>query len=167
MGALFNTILQWIQIIKRRADHPRIEYEVDVQFIGKHKDFYFVELLGYINNVGLIAFELKPKDLNFELFALTPQNEVEYIDFSPNDTGEKDLIKDDPKEGRIKFPKLLLKKRWLPWKTYVEPNVQQRYSYNTTVPTDCSFLLLRGIFDYHGDKKFFHKVEKMVKVPMG
>jgi len=165
MGDLFKTIVELAQIYRRREDHPRIEFEVDVRVIGIHKNFYLVELLAYIDNKGLIAFKLEPEDFYFSLFALMAKDEIDYIVDSSNKTNEKDLESGSKKIARIKFPTTLMRKRWLPWHTFLEPNVRQKYSYHTAVPNDCSYLLLWGKFIYDDDKADFHTAEKIIKVP--
>jgi hypothetical protein len=110
----------------------RISFQVDVQFIGKHTDFWLVELIALVENKGLVSHTIRKFD--FDLRQLTV----------------KDVIQDGGEEinWQTCSPHKLKEGSWIPrgWKsTFVRPGVTNRYNYITTVPREATYVLLHAL----------------------
>lgn len=135
-----------------REYFPRIDFSVDVNFIGLHKGQWVVEILGLLHNKGSVPHSIH--SLRFELRSLS--NGEDLID------GEANI------RGQVLFSNVIKEASWIPEKADVDmvihPGVSLRYNYVYRVPEEVAFVLLHGILDYE-DRGLQHRADRMLKVP--
>lgn len=146
---------EWAREDERRLKHreysKRLEFLVDVEFVGLQGDVWIVELLAFVHNKGLVDHTITQFD--FDLRCMR--------------RGEPTVEGGDDIGGQVLFPHMLKTGQWLPalWSgTFIEPGLSTKYSYLTSIPTDATFLLLHGRIDY-GDERF-HTAERVAVVPI-
>ena len=147
VGAYFAYV-KWV----RRAEHnPRLEFSVDISFVGVHQDMWLVELLAHVENKGLVRHSIT--EFTFDLRGLDPEDPVKQGDSKINE--------------QVEIPHLIKTGSWLPgnWaSTFIEPGMMTRYSYTTSVPTTAAFVLLHGKFSYNRPGAY-HTADRLIRVP--
>ena len=136
---------------KRREHAPRLEFTVDVNFVGLHKGQWLVEVLALVDNKGLVQHRIR--EFSFDLRTLDVNDPIE--------EGEKEI------NYQTRIPRKVKEAAWIPrdWEsTFIEPGLKTRYSYVVAVPRTAKFVLVHGKFDY-GRKGLFHTSDKLVAVP--
>ena len=151
LAAVVGGIWAIVKVRKRREHAPRISFDVDINLVGIQNDHWLVELVANVNNRGLVRHEIK--EFTFDLRGLF----------------EGDTLEDgsDKINNQTVIPYLLKEGAWLPsgWRyTFIEPSLETRYSFITSVPTRATFLLLHGRFDYDGATSF-HTADCLIRVP--
>lgn len=138
--------------LDRREDAKRLEFLVELEFIGSQGDDLIVELVALIINKGLVDHTIR--EFEFDLRCMRH--------------GESATAVGEHSDGQVLFPHVLKVGRWLPaeWSsgTFIEPGLSTRYSYVTSVASSASFLLLHGRFDYGDGRR--HTAERVVAVPI-
>ncbi len=136
--------------VQREKGIPRIEFTVDIAFVGKQGDQWLVELLAFVENKGLVQHTAS--NFNFDVRCLLESDQIkegdERIDF------------------QINIPHKLKEGSWLPleWKaTRIDPGLKTRYSYVYAIPTSATFVLLHGRFTYANN--ILHTADKLIYVP--
>ena len=140
-----------IKVRKRREHAPRLEFTVDVNFVGTHGDSWLVELVALVHNKGLVRHLIR--EFSFDLRALHQDDPVRYGT--------------DKINYQTEILHLLKEGSWVPkgWEgTFIEPGLQTRYSYVAHLPISVRFVLLHGKFDYEGVDDF-HTADRLVNVP--
>jgi hypothetical protein len=136
----------------RKEDYPRIDFTVDVVFVGQQEGEWLVELVGTLDNRGLVPHRIE--ELRFSVRTLT--------------RGEK--LTDGPAEiaGQVYFAKRLIKGSWLPAEgkrnMVIHPGVVLRYRYIYRLSPETTFVLLHGVLEY-GRNRPEHRADRLVKVP--
>jgi len=133
----------------RRVREPRAEFKIDLDFVGKQDKYWLVEASAYIENKGLVRYSIQ--DMRIRLRYLTKDDQV-------RDGGE-DI------RHQIFFPNSIDVagfKRIVEKQTYVNPNLQYRYSYITRVPEEATFVLVHCKLKYW---KTFSTTQKLFRVP--
>jgi hypothetical protein len=153
VAAVVGGIWAYVKIVRRREHAPRVDFTVELAFIGEQQQRWLVDVRALVNNEGLVRHTFR--DFSFELRAL-------YHD--------DDLVDDDETiGGQTRVPHLLRRGSWLPenWtESFIEPGLRTRYSYVTSVPVRASFVLLHGLLLYgDGDGRIGHTAECLVEVP--
>ena len=135
-----------------RDEHfPRIQFDVEINFIGKEKDQHIIEIIAYLENKGVVPIKLT--ELEFSLRGLKHGEEL----VEGNENINKQLF----------LPHKVKEAPWLSdtWNyTFVYPSVRTRYTHVAMVSDVYSFLLVRGLFIYESDEDF-HTSAKLVQVP--
>jgi hypothetical protein len=138
----------------RQEEFWRIEFTVDVAFVGIQEGKWLVEVIAVLENKGVVPTKLCK--LTFDLRCLHGSDPIE--------DGPADI------NQQTNIPRVLIKSRsWFPkdWEwTFIHPGVRTRYSYVTAVPSDASFVLVHGRFKYPDDQ-LFHTADRLVQVPRG
>jgi hypothetical protein len=140
-----------IKARKRREHAPRLEFTVDVNFVGIHSDSWLVELVALVQNKGLVRHLIR--EFSFDLRVLHQDDPVRF---------GADKI-----NYQTEIPHLLKDGSWVPksWQgTFIEPSLQTRYSCVAHLPISVRFVLLHGKFDYDGVTGF-HTADRLVHVP--
>ena len=141
-----------IKSIERRERHPRIEFNIELDFIGIQGSSWLAEVTAFVRNKGFV----RHKTRKFELT-------VRYIE-------ENDPLNwgGDKINYQVMIPKLVdipkvykdkgvTKRSFIPSKyaggTYVEPGVLQRYTYHVKIPSTASFVLINSGFEYPNQRR--------------
>lgn len=136
----------------QREYFPRIDFSVDVNFIGVHKGEWLIEVLGLLNNRGQVPHTIQ--SFRFELRCLSK--------------GDALIDGDAAIRGQVVFPHVIKENSWIPAiegvGMIIHPGVSLRYNYVYRIPEDTVFVLLHGILDY-GKKSLQHRADRMLKVP--
>jgi hypothetical protein len=133
---------------RRRDFAVRLEFSVDVRFVGRHDGAWIVSLDAAVSNEGQVRHEISR--FGFDLRYLRTTDPIEFAD----DLG-----------GQLRIPHLLLESSWLPkdWQsTFIEPGLKTLYSFVHVVPADAAFVLLHGTLDY---RDAVHTAERLRVVP--
>ncbi len=131
---------------------PRIEFFVDAEFVGIHKNEWVVEILGLLKNEGSVPHRIRR------------------LEFSVRALSDSDKLQDGENiRGQLMFPHCVTKGSWTPNDTdspmVIMPGVELRYSYQYHVPLSTAFLLIQGNLDYKGHGNLEHRADKVVRVP--
>jgi hypothetical protein len=148
--------LQWRREDLRRREQrehtPRVDFRVDVRFVGPHQDAWIVEVLAFLDNKGLVKYETR--SLKFELRALLKSDLL--------------AVGDESIGFQTEIPHILVTGSWLPAarsNTFIEPGMATKYSYVTSVPENATIVLLHGRVQYESDVEVIHTAEVLVAVP--
>lgn len=146
-------IWAYIRFSRTREDHPKIQMDLDLEFIGIEGNRIIIECQATIENKGIVRHEIS--EFTFDL-----------LHFSPNDEyrrgGEKvnnQVFFQKEQENR--------NKSWIPgdwYYSFVDPGVKQKYTYLADVPADCKYLLIHSKFKYKDKKSDFHTCQKAFNV---
>ena len=136
-----------LRFIRTREAHPKIEFNVDVNFVHLQGDFWIVEAVAHIHNKGLVRHNITK--FAFSIRYLTAADPVE------------------PDQGfLVCMPHSAAKGSWLPggWgDSFVEPGIQTRYSAPARIPKEATTVLIHGKFFYKN--KDWHTADKLLAVP--
>lgn len=139
----------WIFFLERTL-YAKIEFDVDLNLVGKQGDKLLVELTAYLTNKGKVRQKIR----EFEFTLL-------YLD----ENSSLSLGSEEEINQQVKFDKLR-KGHWKPstWNyTFIDAGVRQRYTYITTAPSNAIFLLLYSRFKYPWSGEF-HTAYKVIEV---
>jgi hypothetical protein len=132
---------------------PRLEFRVDVNFVGIQEGQWLVELLGLLENKGAVPHQIR--DLGFELRCL--------------DAGETPIEGDICIQRQVRFGRVLKEASWTPGDSthamVILPNVSIRYSHVARLPPEAKFALLHGRLDYLSEEIESLRADKLVLVP--
>jgi hypothetical protein len=148
VALVIGAIWAYIKFRKRREHAPRIEFLVDIGFVGTLNDEWLVEVQAFVDNKGLVRHVFRK------------------FDFSLRCLYETDPIKEGGKEinYQTEIPHVIKTGSWMSGAHYIEPGLRTRYSYVATIPRTASFVLLHGRFEYEGGE-YEHTADKLIKVP--
>lgn len=139
-----------VKTVRRREHAPRLQFAVDIQFVGVQDGQWLVELLALVDNNGLVRHTIR--EFTFDLRILYARDHIKEGDQAVN--------------GQTLIPNKIKTGAWVPsaWEgTFIEPGVQTRYSFVSAIPVNATFALLHGRFDY--GQNSFHTADKLVAVP--
>jgi hypothetical protein len=151
VAVVIGGLWAYIKILRRREHRPRIDFSVDVAFVGEQGNQWLVDVQAFVNNEGLVRHVFRT--FSFDLRCLYAGDELVE---GGQQIGHQTVIPHVLKEGS-----------WLPgdWAaTFIEPGLRTRYSFVTSVPSRASFVLLHGLLVY-GDSHVAHTAESLVRVP--
>lgn len=181
---IIGGVWTFFALILRRELATRVEFSIDVQFIGVHTNYWLAEILAYVDNKGLRRH--KVADFSFWVRYMTDRDSITYGDEKIN---YQIVFPQEIENITYKVGSETKEKRrsWLHPKaeyTYVEPGIRQRYSYVIAIPCDAKFVLVHGAFEYERGhmsvaisralsraskiftaKRFFGTQDKLVQVP--
>ena len=136
-----------LRFVRNREAYPRVEFDVDVNFVLKQGDFWIVEAVAHFDNKGLVRHNISK--FTFSIRYLTASDPVE------------------PDQGfLVCMPHSAAKGTWLPdsWgDSFVEPGIHTRYSSLARIPKDATAILIHGKFFY--ENKDWHTADKLLAVP--
>src|SRR5262245_61800491 len=112
--ALLGGAIWALLLYRRQREHsPHVEFTADISFVGKHGEWWIVELLSHLENKGKVRHTVT--NFEFELYALDADDDLE-----PN----------EKYNGQVEFPKKLLGRSWLPHGVesfFIEPGIKAKY----------------------------------------
>ena len=129
---------------------PKLDFKVDVNFVGKQKEEWLIEILGFIENKGMVPYEIS--NLIFD---------VKYL-------LNTDTLQENPKyDEQIDIKNILNSKSWISSisdsKPKIYPNISMRFNYIYKVPPETSFVLVHGLLVYSNGHEM--RADKLIKVP--
>lgn len=118
----------FVTLVLRREFSRRVEFSVDIAFVGLHRDQWLAEIIGYMENKGHVRH--KVTDLTFW---------VRYIR-----VGDPAQYGDERINYQIEFPHMVGEIEGRPRSfvvpraryTFVEPGIRQRYSHVVAIPCE-------------------------------
>lgn len=150
IAIIVGGIWAYFRFRRQRENHALIDFSVDIVFHSKHKDWWIVEIIAYIENKGKVQHKI---DLfEFELASLSSSDNIEITE----EFG-----------GQVHFPNIITRRSFLPKKYryfFVEPGLKNKYSFISRIPADTEVLILHSWFNYL-DGKHSHSAEVTKKVP--
>ena len=153
LGIVIGGIWALRRYVFQKEALPRIEFRVDVRFIGMQEGFWIVELLGLLENKGSVPHRIG--DLRFELRVL--------------EAGQAPVEGGPEIQRQVSFAKVLKEGSWTPGDgpqvMAILPGVSLRYSHIAQLPASAAFALLHGRLTYQqGDIESFRS-DIVVRVP--
>ncbi len=138
------------KVLRRHEHRARIEFSVDISFVGIQGTDWLIEVVALVDNKGLVRHTIE----NFSFHLRTIQSSDELAEGGPKINNQ------------VSIPFLLKEGSWIPknWgDTFIDPGIRTRYSYVSTVPLGTSFVLLHGRFLYSNG--YPHTADKLAAVP--
>lgn len=136
--------------VSQRERAERAEFDLTADFLGRQDGKWLIEVSARLANRGKVRHLMQNAMLNIRY--LTAEDEV-------RDSDIKDHF------AQTYFPHSIGRRRvW--WDSYIDPGLEFRNSYVTTVPERATYILLLCQFEY--DKKDRRKVwpaQRALKVP--
>ena len=135
-----------------RKHKSRIQFEIEGRFLGPQAGYYILDLSVILHNKGLVRLVIK--ELNLRVRGINQNEDIATFD---------EYNRDGVVNNIAVFPKEIVRADMLQTKTtessddekgyFVEPGVEQRFSYVARIPEDISFVLARAYFDYGSNPK--------------
>jgi hypothetical protein len=145
--------------VLRKEDELRIEFLVDVGFVGTQGGYWVAEVLGLLCNKGLVPYQVH--DLYFDLKSLDEKD--------PMVRGSDDI------KQQLNFPHVVEGKTlWLPGPNsssgedrlaILPPGVSMRYNHVCAVPMSARFVLVHGVLTLDKKGSLTSRADRVVRVP--
>lgn len=144
------------RFVLQREDCPKLEFDIDLKFVGIQNERHLIEVAMVVSNKGLVRHRLS--DFRFNVRYLLPNDALS--------SGGP------PINHQIKFNHSInndekLDVRWVvPWQPFIDPSVTQPFVQITSIPTNATFVLVWSEFRYRNirDTKR-HIAQRVFKVP--
>ena len=136
----------WKFGIQRKA-HPKIEFDLELNILGKQTESLIVEVIAKVTNKGLVRHWLR--DFSFDLLYLPKDQPIQ--------------LGDERINMQVLFTPVFKKRYWIPstWlETFIDPGICQRYTYVASAPANAVYLLVFAQFKYPDSKSAFHTAQK-------
>lgn len=152
--------------IMERADKHRIQLDIEADTFGPQQGNYLVELVVTLDNKGMTRMEID--NINLEVLGICNGENINLLDESDED---------NQKKLKAEFPKILVKANMLQpnennisgvkkeiskVKYFVEPSVNQRFSYVVRIPEVIRFILFRVSFKYQKNSE--HSAQRVFEL---
>jgi hypothetical protein len=142
----------WAYFRFRRENplHPRIEFDLDCNFLGPQANSYLSSFIITANNKGNV--EHKFSEIRLRVLGIKKnQPFTEFEKYSPMVNFPEEIMK----EINIVPPKFEY--------FFVRPNVNQSFSYITQIKADIRFIVVRATFKYQSTEEI-HTTQKVFEV---
>jgi hypothetical protein len=140
------------RFIRQRENFPRVDFAVEITFVGTHKGHWLTEITAILENKGLVRHHVK--SIEFELRCL----------FDKDDLTEAD----EKARFQTMVPHVIKKGSWLAsrWTggTIIDAGIRARYPYVYALPENARFLYVIGQFIYADGT--VHKASRLFQVPL-
>lgn len=146
LGLIIGGIWIYFKFISTCENHPKIQFDLDVGIIGRQDKKILIELIAIINNKGLVRHWVNDficdvlilqKDDPIETGAQKINYQVKFKKFNP------------VKDKNICNEKYLDRIIWVPenwYNAFIDPGVEQKFTYITAIPEDTTFISLYSRF---------------------
>lgn len=144
------------RFVRQRDDCPKIEFNVDMKFVGIQNERCLIEATVIVKNKGLVRHRLSDFKLNVRY--LLPEDRLvsggQCINYQTDFTHS------------INSDEALKSRHVVPWNPFVDPGVTQPFVYITSIPSSATYVLLWTEFRYSNtrDSKR-HLAQRVFKVP--
>jgi hypothetical protein len=137
----------YYRLYKRREHVVRLDFTVDVRFIGVQNDQWLVSLDAHVNNEGLVRHEITKFEIDLRCLLNTDP-----------------LVASSDVGGQVVVPHVLLRGSGLPpdWTMTHRARSQDRVLVCLCHSGETSFVLLHGYLDYRNGA---HTAELLAAVP--
>ncbi|MEL1243178.1 hypothetical protein AAEO56_02795 [Flavobacterium sp. DGU11] len=149
------------KFILQREKYPKIQFDIDINFISFQDEKLLFEIILIIENVGLVRHEISSENFTLRIRYLRKSDKIEQgtpeYNYQTNFHHLHEVI-----------PKSEIQRKIIPesWKnTFIDPGVSQKYSYITSLPDDTICLLVKSKFNYSHRNLDFHGAQKLFKAP--
>lgn len=132
-----------------KKDNPRIDFDIEANFLGPQKGYYVTQVSLKIANKGLLSREFK--EFKLRLRGISKDMEIEEWESQKPRLLLPDEIIDTDNVVSDKFNFI-----------FVEPGVCQELTYFTRVPEKYRFISIYAQFDY--DRQTSHSAERLFEI---
>ena len=150
LGIIIGAVWAWYRFRVEKPTHPRIEFDVEAQFLGPQANSYLATFTIIAANKGNV--EHKFRRIEIEILGLRQ---------------EEALVTLNDKQQRIQFPVEFVKlENLIPEKMkyyFVRPNVHQKIHYYTAIPDNIRFVRVFLSFRYEKSKDT-HTAERIFEI---
>jgi hypothetical protein len=150
IGSLIAGLWAYIKFVVERGILPPIHFYIECNKIGEQKDKKILEVIIHLKNQG--SSTLVASDLRVDLKYLKQADELEFLSNDVNNVGY----------GRLSLPNSLKEKfetssekskgnrgfQVMAYDSFVQPGIDQAYSFVTSVPSSATFVLVWSRFQY-------------------
>ncbi|EFK95998.1 hypothetical protein LDC_1982 [sediment metagenome] len=137
----------WKYGLQREA-HPKIQFDIDLNVLGKQGDSLLVEVAATITNKGLVRVNIRRFRLDLLYLSRDAKAFSDPIRFN----------------GQVQFQPIFKDRYWFPeakWQgTFIDPGVCQSYAYISSAPADARFLHVWSRFQYPDAESDFHTAQR-------
>jgi hypothetical protein len=134
-----------------RERHPKLQFDLDLEILGKTDRHYIVQLIAIVENKGLTRQYIH--DFKFNLLYFNNKFPIDCEDVDIN--------------YQLKFKNFINARDWLRPRNapFVDGTITHRFTYNTVIPTEAEYLMIyskfrdprRGLFRKTSDKYHISK----------
>jgi len=140
----------WKYVLFKESS-PRIEFSVDVNFVGVQDDFWLIEFVGDLENKGQVPYT------------------ITNLDFETNYLTKYDIVEESNEfQGQVNIRNTLKCGSWLPSEplkpAIIHPGIKMKYNYTYKVPIISTFVLIHGKLDYGNGLQT--RADKLLKTPI-
>lgn len=152
----------WVifKFIINRDHSPKIQFELDVIFLGRQDGKILIEVVAKLLNKGKVRHVFD--EFNFDIYTLNKEDEIvnggEDINYQVRFKKSNPLR---PTENEVSTNNI----QWVApqWnKAFVDPDVEKKFSYLTSIEANVSFICIFCWFQNKG--KNFHTAQKTFSV---
>ena len=147
---IISAIWAYFRFRKENPLHPRIEFDINCNFLGPQHDSYLTSFIISAHNKGNV--EHKFSEIKLRVLGIKTKDTLTDLEgYSP----------------MVKFPQVIMKGvNIVPNKYgyfFVRPGVNQTFNYTTQVLSDIRFIIVRAAFKYQSTNEI-HTAEKVFEV---
>ncbi len=149
-----------------RIHEIRIQFDLEGKILGPQAGYYILDLSAILQNKGLVRLVID--ELELKLRGIEQETDIELYD---------ENLKESSINRIARFPIELVKTDMLQAVNthqeegrkdgyFVEPGVEQRFSYVARIPENISFIFVRAYFKYgnNQDKKSEHSAQTILEL---
>jgi hypothetical protein len=149
----FGLIWAYRNFNRRREDHPKIQFDADVNFLAKQDGKIVTEILLLIENKGLVRHFIDPKKFTIQIYFIDKYDKIE----ESLDLNSQVVFK------KLGNERLVVPKNW--FYTFIDPGIVQNYSYIANISENASVVMIKAKFKYRDIESDFHGLQKAFHVP--
>lgn len=154
-------IFGFIKFFLRLEFKPRIQFDVDLKIVEKLTNGSIVEIIFYIENKGFGRHYIDVKNFNFSLRYIGSSLEEKNLVNKVSIKKEKMILLHFPEKFESQKIKMLPNTFE---KTFIDPNVRQKYSHTLFLDNEINIVLLTGYFKYKDLSMDFHTAQGVFKI---
>ncbi|MCY1663356.1 hypothetical protein [Chryseobacterium sp. SL1] len=152
------------RFVLHREDHPKIQFDIDINFISLQNEQILFEVLLIIENKGLVRHKIDAKTFTLKMRYLTKDDVIiqgnKEINYQINFPHLHAILED----GKIntEISRKIVPEKWD--NTFVDPGIIQKYSYIAALPQNTQCILVTSRFKYSDAKSDYHCAQKVFNV---
>jgi hypothetical protein len=146
IAIVVGAIWLYFRFIRTRENHPKIQFDIDLRFLGRQDGKLLIEIIGTIVNKGLVRHWVR--DFICDVLTLDKMDKVETGDKSINYQVKffnRNPIKPRDNNVNNKSNRIV----WIPenwYESFIDPGIEQKYTYLTSVGEETSFISIYSRF---------------------